>query len=143
MGWKRDTSKGTTGRTREVAGRLRRSLTEPERRLWWYLRHRLPADGTHFRRQVAIGPYVADFCCVRGHLIVEVNGEQHGFDSNRTRDEQRTQFLEQRGFRVLRFSNREVMTSIDVVPDTVLAALGTTSPTPTPPRKGEGIASMS
>ena len=138
MGWKRDTSKGTTERTRAVARGLRRSLTEPERRLWWHLRHRLPSEGTHFRREVAIGPYVADFCCVGEHLIVEVDGEQHGFDRNRIRDEQRTQFLEQRGFRVLRFSNREVMTSIDIVLDTILAALGTSPPTPGPSPQGGG-----
>jgi very-short-patch-repair endonuclease len=143
MAWKRDTTKGTTARTRATARRLRQSLTDPERRLWWHLRHRLPAERTHFRREVAIGPYIADFCCLAARVIVEVGGEQHGFDSNLIRDEQRTAFLNQRGFRVLRFTNREVMTSIDVVLDTVLAALGTSPPTPTPPRKGEGIAILS
>jgi very-short-patch-repair endonuclease len=121
-----------------MARTLRRHATEPERRLWWHLRHRLPTEGTHFRRQVAIGPYVADFCCRGARLIVEVDGEQHGFDDERVRDERRTAFPEQRGFRVLRFSNREVMTSIDVVLDTIYAALGPTPPTPDPSPRGGG-----
>jgi release factor glutamine methyltransferase len=104
------------------------------------LRHRLPLEGTHFRRQVPIGPYIADFCCHPARLIVEVDGNQHGFDEEMARDERRTEYLDAQGYRVLRFSNADVMTSIDVVLDTILAALGTTTPTPTPPRKGEGNA---
>jgi very-short-patch-repair endonuclease len=117
---------------------LRKSMTEPERRLWWHLRHRLPIEGTHFRRQVPINSFVVDFCCLRERLVIEVDGNQHGFDSNIQRDATRTRELEGRGYRVLRFTNREVMTSIDVVLDTIFAALGTTPPTPTPPREGEG-----
>jgi very-short-patch-repair endonuclease len=84
---------------------------------------------------------VVDFCCLRARLVVEVDGNQHGFDENIERDAVRTRELERQGFRVLRFSNREVMTSINVVLDTVFAALGTTPPTPTPPHEGEGSAS--
>lgn len=62
--------------------------------------------------------------------------------SNLVRDEQRTAFLGQRGFRVLRFGNRDVMTSIDVVLDTILAAFGGTPPTPAPPREEEGIGNL-
>ncbi|HYI89408.1 MAG TPA: DUF559 domain-containing protein [Beijerinckiaceae bacterium] len=50
----------------------------------------------------------------------------------------RTRTLEAKGFRVLRFSNREVMTSIDVVLDTILAALGMSPPTPDPSPRGGG-----
>jgi very-short-patch-repair endonuclease len=109
---------------------MRRALTDAERRLWWHLRYRLPSPGTHFRRQVPLGPYFADFCCLTEKLIVEADGDQHGFDHQAAHDERRTAFLEGQGFRVLRFSNREVMTSIDVVLDTILAALGSATPTP-------------
>ncbi len=113
-------------------------MTDPERRLWWHLRRRLPPNGTHFRRQVPIDSFVVDFCCLRKRLVIEVDGNQHGFDANMQRDAARTRELEHRGYRVLRFTNREVMTFIDVVLDTILAALGTAPPTPTPPCEGEG-----
>lgn len=129
-------------RCRARARSLRRQLAEPERKLWWHLRHRLPVAGSHFRRQVPLGPYVVDFCCLGTHLIIEVDGEQHGFPENAAHDALRTADLERQGFRVLRFSNREVMTSIDVVLDTIHAALGTAPPTPAPPHEGEGRASV-
>jgi len=113
-------------------------MTEPEKRLWWHLRHRLALSGTHFRRQVAIGGYVADFCCLPHRLVVEVDGEQHGFEGQRDRDGKRTTELEQAGFRVLRFSNREVMTETASVLDTILAAIGGTPPTPGPSPQGGG-----
>lgn len=71
--------------------------------------------------------------------MVEVDGNQHGFDSIAARDDRRTEHLNAQGYRVLRFSNAEVMTSIDGVLDTILAASVMTTPTPTPPRRGEGI----
>ena len=82
----------------------------------------MPLDGTHWRRQVPLAGYVVDFCCLERGLVVEVDGNQHGFDANRRADEARTSRLENEGFSVLRFSNREVMTTIDVVLDTILAA---------------------
>jgi len=121
-----------------MARALRRSMTEPERRLWWHLRHRLPVEGSHFRRQVVIGPYIADFCCPRARLIVEVDGNQHGFDAEIAYDARRTAYLEEQGFRVVRFSNRDVMTEIEVVLDTVYAALARATPTPNPSPQGGG-----
>ncbi|HEX5867097.1 MAG TPA: peptide chain release factor N(5)-glutamine methyltransferase [Beijerinckiaceae bacterium] len=138
--WMSDPSHRASPARRDRAHTLRRNQTEPEKRLWWHLRHRLPLDGTHFRRQVPIGPYFADFCCQPARLIVEVDGNQHGFDEEAARDARRTEYLNTQGYRVLRFSNAEVVTSIDVVLDTILAALRTTTPTPTPLRKGEGNA---
>jgi very-short-patch-repair endonuclease len=113
-------------------------MTEPEKRLWWHLRHRVPSEGTHFRRQVPIGSFVVDFCCLKARLVVEVDGNQHGFDENILQDAERSQKLEAQGYRVLRFTNREVMTSIDVVLDTILAGLGRTPPTPNPSPRGGG-----
>jgi very-short-patch-repair endonuclease len=136
--WTQDPSRRASARDRARAGALRRNLTDPERKLWWRLRYRLPLDGSHFRRQVPIGPYVADFCCHGAKLIVEVDGNQHGLDENAARDERRTAFLNAQGYRVLRFSNADVMTSIHVVLDTIDAELGPATPTPAPPRKGEG-----
>ncbi|HEX8663016.1 MAG TPA: DUF559 domain-containing protein [Beijerinckiaceae bacterium] len=145
LSWRKDEAKAPSQRQRTRAGALRRAQTEPEKRLWWHLRHRLPVENTHFRRQVPIGNFVADFCCLRAKLIIEVDGNQHGFDENAAHDERRTAYPASQGFRVLRFSNREVMTAIDVVLDTIHAALAPATPTPLgasprvgPPRKGEG-----
>ena len=116
-------------------------MTEPEKRLWRHLRQRLPVERTHFRRQVPIEGYVADFCCLKARLVIEVDGNQHGFDANAQRDAARTEALKSRGYRMLRFSNREVMTAIDIVLDTILAALGPSPPTPGPsPQGGGGVA---
>lgn len=115
---------------------LRRSLTEPEKRLWWHLRHRLPVEGSHFRRQVAFGPYVADFCCLSARLIIEVDGEQHGFESGTAYNTLRDAYLQSEGFRVLRFPNRMVLREIDTVLDTIHAALAA-SDAPLPDSAGQ------
>ena len=103
--------------------------TPAERKLWRAIRSRLPIEGTHFRRQVSLGPYIADFCSLGAKLIVEVDGHQHGEEKARARDAARDRYLSQNGFLVLRFSNRDVMTNMDVVLDTIFHALmGTASP---------------
>ena len=102
-------------------------MTDAEKRLWWHL-ERVPVEGTHFRRQAAIGPYVADFACLSAKLVIEIDGSHHGFEANASADASRTGWLNDRGFRVLRFWNHEIMTEIDVVLDTIHAALYTASP---------------
>jgi very-short-patch-repair endonuclease len=102
---------------------MRREMTEPERRLWWAFRHRLPLEKTHFRRQVVIGRAIVDFACVSTRTVVEVDGEQHGADGARVYDARRTATLEAMGWRVLRFSNAQVMREMEVVLETVLAAV--------------------
>jgi very-short-patch-repair endonuclease len=107
---------------RRRAKAMRRAMTEPERRLWWALRHRLPLNGTHFRRQVVIGWAIADFACVATRIIVKVDGDQHGADGAQAYDAQRSASLEALGWRVLRFSNAQVMREMDDVLETTLAA---------------------
>ena len=97
------------------------------------MRYRLPINGTHFRRQVPIGPYIADFCCLKPKLIIEVDGNHHGYDENISRDEKRTAYLKSQGFSVLRFSNREVMTQTTGVLEAIFAHLQTPTPNPSPP----------
>ena len=138
MSWKQAPAKPVSQRASDNAKKLRRALTEAEKRLWWHLRHRLPLDDTHFRRQVLIGAYVADFCCLSAKLIIEGDGGQHAFDHATAYDERRTAYLESLGFHVLRFSNPEVMLNIDIVFDTIHAALVRTTPTPNPSPQGGG-----
>jgi very-short-patch-repair endonuclease len=135
--WRNDPERTPTDRERALARTLRRRATEPEQKLWWHLRHRLPVDGSHFRRQVAIGPYVADFCCLKAKLIVEVDGNHHGHDANIARDQRRTSYLASQGYTVLRFSNREVMTETNGVLEAIHAHLSTPTPNPSPQGGGE------
>jgi very-short-patch-repair endonuclease len=100
-------------------------MTEPERKLWRELK-RLPVAASHWRRQAPIGPFAADFVCHAARLIVEVDGAQHGFESERRRDAERTLYLEAAGYRVLRFWNHEVLKERQVVMDTIYAALAAT-----------------
>ncbi|MGO4705223.1 endonuclease domain-containing protein [Microvirga sp. 2MCAF38] len=130
MPWNRPAAKPVSPRAARYAKDLRRTPTEPEQRLWWHLRHRLPVTGTHFRRQVPIGSYITDFCCLGARLIVEVDGNQHGADEAQAYDKRRTNDLEREGFHVLRFSNAEIMRDMDVVLDTIHAALVRTIPDP-------------
>ena len=96
---------------RDKARRLRSVQTDAERRLWMRLRrHQL---GVQFRRQHPIGPYIVDFCCVERMMVVELDGGQH--EDQRARDEARTQWLAEHGFRLLRFSDREALMQTEAV----------------------------
>ncbi|MCZ6588553.1 MAG: DUF559 domain-containing protein [Alphaproteobacteria bacterium] len=98
--------------TVEQARKLRRETTEAEALLWKHIRDRKLA-GIKFRRQHPIGRYIADFCCVEEKLIVELDGGQHADDSDQ--DEQRTQYIEKYGYRIVRYWNSEVLNNIDSV----------------------------
>jgi very-short-patch-repair endonuclease len=100
--------------------RLRNGATDAEIKLWRHL-ERIPIDGTHFRRQVPIGPYFADFACHQIGLIIELDGSQHASDAGLRRDAQRTAFLENEGYHVLRFWNGDVFEELNAVLDTIFA----------------------
>ena len=119
----------------QVARRLRLNATEAERVLWRCLRELKPG-GSHFRRQVPIGPYVVDFACLRAKLIIEVDGGQH---AENARDELRDAWFRSKGYRVLRFWNNDVIGNLDGVMHGVASALSPDDPHPNPPLKGEGI----
>ena len=90
---------------------MRREMTDAEKRLWHHIRDD-QLEGNRFRRQVPLKPYILDFCCLKKKLAIEVDGGQH--NGSRT-DLIRTQWLERKGFQVLRFWNNEVLTNIDGV----------------------------
>ena len=79
--------------------------------------------GSHFRRQVPIGPYVADFACMAAFLIIEVDGSQHGLEPIKVRDEERTRWFEREGYRVLRFWNNEITENIQGVLESIHVAV--------------------
>jgi very-short-patch-repair endonuclease len=125
-------------KTRARAKALRHDLTDAERKLWAMLRaHRL--QGARFRRQTPIGPYIADFVCHAAKLIIELDGGQHFEATHEARDAHRTAFLASKGFRVLRFSNHDVLTNRQGVLETIAIAIEE-APSPPSPASGGGSA---
>ena len=107
---------------RATARRLRANQTGAEMKLWQELR-KLETKGSHFRRQVPIGAYVADFACMASRLVIEVDGSQHGEQPIKAKDEERTRWLETEGYRVLRFWNNDIVENLNGVLETIYAAL--------------------
>ena len=94
------------------ARRLRRDQTEAERRLWSRLRgHQV--DGVQFRRQQPLGPYIVDFVCLSHRVVVELDGSQHA--DQEAYDDERTKWLKEQGFRVMRFWNDIALRETDGV----------------------------
>jgi very-short-patch-repair endonuclease len=112
------------------AKQLRSKATEAELRLWSVIRRR-QLDGLRFRRQVPLGPFIVDFACYDARLVVELDGGQHGETTEA--DAARTQWLEGRGFRVVRFWNPEIFENLDGVLTVIRNA------TMTDPSEEEGV----
>jgi very-short-patch-repair endonuclease len=102
------------------ARRMRHEPTDAESKFWSAVRGRRFA-GYKFRRQYPVGRYIADFVCLEHHLIIELDGEQHGLQE--TYDAERTTFLEAQGFRVLRYPNDEFLKHPNDILDGILLAL--------------------
>ena len=96
----------------KAAKSLRKSTTIPEAKLWEQLRNR-QLEGFKFRRQAPIEKYVVDFVCSEKMLVVELDGWTHSTPDEIAHDEHRTSFLNAEGFRVIRFTNIEIMQDID------------------------------
>jgi very-short-patch-repair endonuclease len=104
------------------ARRLRRNMTNAEAALWRALRGSR-IDGLKFRRQVPVGPYIADFLCFEHRLIVELDGTPHDSDERKNRDSVRDDWLRRQGYNVLRFPNDLVIGGGDIVIDKIQAAI--------------------
>jgi very-short-patch-repair endonuclease len=118
---------------------LRREATDAERKLWQHLRH-LPLAGVHFRRQVPLGPYFADFACHTTRVLIELDGGHHGYGVQAESDRVRDLYLVSQGCRVLRLWNSDVITNIDgvlaVIADVVVSREVPPTPDPSPPLRG-------
>ena len=111
------TAKANESEQKILRKELRSHATPAEAVLWKMLKGR-NADGMKFRRQQGIGPYVLDFYCPELRLCVELDGSSH--DYKYEYDEQRTEFLQNQGIRVLRFSNDQVWQGLDFVVDEIV-----------------------
>jgi len=119
------------------AKEMRQAPTDAEARLWHFLRNRR-LDGWKFRRQHALANYIVDFICVDGRLVIELDGGQHADIFAKEKDAQRSAFLAERGFRVLRFWNNEVLQQTASVLEQILATLDELKhPSPQPSPQGE------
>jgi very-short-patch-repair endonuclease len=120
-------------RQRQFARRMRAQPTDAERVLWQRLRHDITLNGSHFRRQALVGPFIVDFASRKAKLVIELDGGQH--DMQRAADDERTRQIEARGYGVLRFWNHEVLGNLDGVLNEIQSAL---TPTPNPSPQGVG-----
>jgi very-short-patch-repair endonuclease len=113
------------------ARKLRREMTEAERKLWYALRgHRF--HGLQFRRQAPCGPFVADFLCHSARLVAEVGGATHSTDAELIRDRRRDIWFGENGFSVLRFTNQQVYAEFDGVLETIRLCVEERLPPPQP-----------
>ncbi len=119
----------SSSRNLPFARKLRREMTIAESMLWLALRGSR-FKGMKFRRQVPVGPYVADFLCVACQLIVELDGPPHETDEQRAHDKKRDAYLHAMGFMVLRFSNDLIMGGCDLALQKIDTAANRANPSP-------------
>ncbi len=119
----------------ERAKAARKAPTPAEQRLWFALRAERFA-GVKFRRQKVVGPYIADFASNAPKLVIELDGHLHG--TTAAYDNERAAYLTQQGYRVVRFTNADVIHNLEgvltVLEDVVNNPLSQPSPL-----KGRGL----
>ena len=97
----------------EEAKRMRKEPTDAEAALWELLRDKKLGD--KFRRQHLIDDFIVDFVCLSKNLVIEVDGGYHNDPTQKEYDQQRTLYLNEKGFRVIRFTNEEVLGNTEAV----------------------------
>jgi cyclase len=101
---------GTNPDLMRLAVDQRKNMTEAEKVIWGEIRAK--KLGVRFRRQHPIGQFIADFYCHERKLVIEIDGSIHEIDSIKDHDEGRDHEMRQLGIRVLRFTNKEVLSNL-------------------------------
>jgi very-short-patch-repair endonuclease len=132
-----------TGNAITRARRLRRNMTEGERKLWSELREFRRLYGIHVRKQAPVGPFVADFVIHQHKLAIEVDGEHHFTPEGMARDRKRDEWFASQGYRVIRFNTGELSDSfegciVELLRELGLMDVGDSTPTPGPSPQGGG-----
>ena len=96
----------------QAARELRQPQTPAEQKLWSRLRDR-QLDGLKFRRQHPIGKFIIDFYCAEAKLCIEIDGDSHAEQVEY--DQARTAYLNELGYTIMRFTNREVFGQLEAV----------------------------
>jgi len=99
----------------------RKNPTEAENILWNQLRNKNLGD--KFRQQHLIDDFIVDFVCLSKNLIIEVDGGYHETKEQKELDEERTFILNKKGYKVIRFSNEEVLRNSSKVLEIIKEAL--------------------
>lgn len=107
---------------KQYAIRQKQNPTEAERVMWALLKGK-KLKSFKFRRQHIILQFIADFVCLRKKLIIELDGSIHNLPESKISDQQRTEILKSKGFKVLRFKNNEVLQDTDNVLNRITEAL--------------------
>ena len=115
--------------------KLRKNQTDAEKKLWALLRNRQLA-GIKFRRQFPVGRYILDFYAPQYKLNIEADGGQHYEDEGKQRDEIRTREMRKLGIETVRFSDRDILTNIEGVYETIKKVIEKRQPTPSLPPCG-------
>lgn len=100
------------------ARELRDQMTEAETLLWNIVSGK-KFEGYKFRRQHIIDQYIVDFVCLKANLIIEVDGKFHDEEAQKEKDASTTEILQSYGFKVIRFTNEDVLTNLDSVLHTI------------------------
>ncbi len=95
-----------------IARHLRKNLTYGEKILWKILRNK-NVKGLRFRRQHPIDNYIVDFYCKEKSIIIEIDGPLHEEEERKLKDEIRETYLHAKGYRILRFRDKELLGNVD------------------------------
>ncbi|MCI0444876.1 endonuclease domain-containing protein [bacterium] len=99
---------------------LRNNVTNAEKLLWSRLRGKR-LSGLKFRRQCGIGNYIVDFYCPELKLAIEIDGDVHGYQTQRNKDMRKQEYLINLGIKLLRFTNGDITESMDGVLQQILS----------------------
>ena len=108
---------------RKAAAKKLRANTTPHERILWRALKEIPLEGSHFRRQTPIGPYIVDFFCPAKRLVIELDGGHHNEEDTAARDLERQRWLEREGYRVIRFWNSEITADLTAVLERIYVEL--------------------
>ena len=100
------------------ARRLRKEMTDSEKKLWSRLRGKQIMD-VQFYRQKPLGPYIVDFYAPKAKIVVEVDGSQHMEEGAEQKDAQRDKYLKNQNLSILRFNNLQVLQELDSVVEVI------------------------
>ena len=102
------------------AKKLRKNMTNQERHLWYdFLRNR----PEKWYKQKVIGNYIVDFCCDAFKIIIELDGGQHYEEKAIEYDNKRSKYLENMGYKVIRFINTDIDYRFDSVCESIMCVI--------------------
>ncbi|MBQ7323327.1 MAG: endonuclease domain-containing protein [Clostridia bacterium] len=94
------------------ARKLRKEMTEEERKLWYTFLKKLPFT---VHRQKVIQRYIVDFYIAEAKIVIELDGSQHYEEKGEQADKERDLALKELGFTVLRYTNLDIQRKFKMV----------------------------